>query len=126
MGPIERILIGLALAAVLLGLRLATRRFQLPPPPLLLPLLAVLLWGVLGGTARPAGVQWLGAVDELATAYALIGLLGWLALECPEALGWWRTTRCGASASTSRWGTVSRSPWATRSRRPGRASCCCG
>ncbi len=92
MGPIERILVGLALVAVLLALRLATRRFQLPPPPLLLPLLAVLLWCGLGGTARPAGVQWLGAVDELATAYALIALVGWLALECPEALGWWRPT----------------------------------
>jgi small-conductance mechanosensitive channel/CRP-like cAMP-binding protein len=92
MGTMERILIGLALVAVLLALRLATRRFRLPPPPLLLPLLAVLLWCVLGGTARPAGVQWLGAVDELATAYALIALLGWLGLECPEALGWWRPT----------------------------------
>jgi small-conductance mechanosensitive channel len=45
-----------------------------------------------GGTARPAGVQWLGALDELATSYALITLLGWLTLECPEALGWWRPT----------------------------------
>jgi hypothetical protein len=92
MGPIERILIGLALVAALLLLRLATRRFRLPPPPLLLPLVAVLLWCVLGNITRPAGVQWLGAVDELATAYALIALLAWLGLECPEALGWWRPT----------------------------------
>ena len=35
MGTMERILIGLALVAVLLGVRLATRRFRLPPPPLL-------------------------------------------------------------------------------------------
>jgi small-conductance mechanosensitive channel/CRP-like cAMP-binding protein len=90
MGTMERILIGLALVAVLLGLRLATRRFRLPPPPLLLPLAAVLLWCLLGNTVRPAGLQWLGAVDELATAYALIALLAWLTLECPEALGWWR------------------------------------
>ena len=75
MGQIERSLIGLALVAALLALRLATRRFRLPAPPLLMPLLAVLLWWVLGTTARPAGVQWLGAVDELATAYGLIGLL---------------------------------------------------
>ncbi len=37
-------------------------------------------------------MQWLGAVDELATAYALIALLAWLTLECPAALGWWRPT----------------------------------
>jgi len=92
MAPIERILIGLALVGALLALRLGTRRLQLPDSPLRLPLVAVLLWGFLGTTARPAGVQWLGAVDELATAYALIALLSWLTLECPEALGWWRPT----------------------------------
>ena len=92
MGPIERILIGLALVGALLALRLGTRRLQLPDSPLRLPLVAVLLWGVLGTTARPAGVQWLGAMDELATAYALIALLSWLTLECPAALGWWRPT----------------------------------
>ncbi|MDM7951643.1 MAG: mechanosensitive ion channel family protein [Cyanobium sp. CZS 25K] len=92
MGPIERILIGLALVAAWLALQQAARRFRLPPPPWRLPLLAVILWCLLNGTARPAGLQWLGALDELATAYALVALVAWLTLECPEALRWWQPT----------------------------------
>jgi small-conductance mechanosensitive channel/CRP-like cAMP-binding protein len=71
---------------------LVTRRRRLPPPPRVMPLVALFLWSLLSGTSRPAGLQWLGAVDELAVSYALIGLLGWLLLECPSAMGWWRPT----------------------------------
>jgi small-conductance mechanosensitive channel/CRP-like cAMP-binding protein len=92
MGPLERGLIALALVAALLVLQLATRQWRLPPPPRVLPLVAVLLWALLSGTARPLGLRWLGAADELASAYALIALLAWLSLECPAALGWWRPT----------------------------------
>ncbi|WP_216900458.1 mechanosensitive ion channel family protein [Synechococcus sp. CCY 9618] len=89
---LERALLSLVLVAGLLLLVLATRRRRLPPPPRVMPLVAVLLWCLLSGSTRPAGLRWLGAVDELAIAYALIGLLAWLTLECPAALGWWRPT----------------------------------
>lgn len=89
---IERGLIAVALLAVQLALPPIARRCRLPPPPRVLPLTALGFWVLLGGSQRPAGLIWLGALDELAIAYALIALLAWLALECPEALGWWRPT----------------------------------
>ncbi|KEF41480.1 MAG: hypothetical protein ER33_11165 [Cyanobium sp. CACIAM 14] len=92
MGLLGRGLISLALVGILLTLLVATRRLRLPPPPRVMPLVAVILWWLLSGTTRPAGLRWLGAVDDLAIAYALIGLLAWLLLECPAALGWWRPT----------------------------------
>jgi small-conductance mechanosensitive channel/CRP-like cAMP-binding protein len=92
MALFERGLVGLALLGGLLLLLLATRQRHLPPPPRVMPLVAVILWWLLSGTSRPIGLRWLGAVDELAIAYALIGLLAWLILECPAALGWWRPT----------------------------------
>ncbi|MFN6337276.1 MAG: cyclic nucleotide-binding domain-containing protein [Cyanobacteriota bacterium] len=78
----------------LLGLRLWCLRRKLPPPPLVLPLLAAASWA-LGATVPlelvPRGQRlWFSLADELLVAFATIRLLIWLGLEWPAGVGWWR------------------------------------
>ncbi|MEB3242280.1 MAG: mechanosensitive ion channel family protein [Cyanobacteriota bacterium] len=90
-----RIWLGVALVvAVVLGLRLWCRRRRVSPPPLVLPVLAALSWG-LGASAplqllSPSQQLWLSLADDLLVAFTIIRLLVWLGVEVPAGLGWWR------------------------------------
>ena len=81
-------------AALLLGLRQLSRRRDWPPPPLRLPLLALLSWVLTPPVTALAGAgqhrPWLALADELLLSYAGLALLLWLGLELPGGLGWWR------------------------------------
>lgn len=93
---IELNLLGLA---SVVGLRLICRRWQIPRPPLVMPLLAALVvpWlfqsqsmpiNALSGDLK----AWLGAVNKLIGGYAAIRIAGWLALDIPPRMGWWKAT----------------------------------
>jgi small-conductance mechanosensitive channel/CRP-like cAMP-binding protein len=82
------------LTLVLWAVRRVCQRRGLPPPPLRLPLLAILAWGLLaalpmGGLPAPQRL-WVSLTDDLLPAFAAIRLLTWLLLELPGGLGWWR------------------------------------
>jgi small-conductance mechanosensitive channel/CRP-like cAMP-binding protein len=84
----------LLLTLVLLAVRRGCRQRGLPPPPLRLPLLAALAWGLLAtlpidGLPPPQRL-WVSLTDDLLPAFAAIRLLTWLCLELPGGLGWWR------------------------------------
>ena len=83
----------IALIAGLLLIRRACLARQLPPPPLRLPLVAVLVWALirslplppLAPTYRP----WYELSDDLLLACAAVRLLIWATLELPGGLRWW-------------------------------------
>jgi small-conductance mechanosensitive channel/CRP-like cAMP-binding protein len=84
----------LVLTVVLLAIWRGCRRRGLPDPPLRLPLLAILAWGLLA-TLPPGGLPpsqrlWLALAEELLPVLAAIRLLIWLTLELPGGLRWWR------------------------------------
>ena len=91
---LQRTLISLLGAAVILGLALASRRRQLPRPPWPLVLLALASWVILGGggAALPGGDAqlWLSPIDELLLGFAALRMTLWAALEIPGGLGLWR------------------------------------
>ena len=82
------------LAALVLGIRLFCQHRQLPPPPIRLPLVAVLVWALLAslplGSLPFAQRLWLSLADDLLVAFAAIRVLIWLAVELPAGFGWWR------------------------------------
>lgn len=84
----------LVLTMVLLAIWRGCRRRGLPEPPLRLPLLAILAWGLLAtlplGGLPPSQLLWLSLSEELLPVFASIRLLIWLALELPGGLRWWR------------------------------------
>ena len=84
----------LVLTMVLLATWRGCRRRGLPDPPLRLPLLAILAWGLLAtlplGGLPPSQLLWLSLSEELLPVFASIRLLIWLALELPGGLRWWR------------------------------------
>jgi len=94
MGLLERALLSLVGAVLILGLALASRRRQLPRPPWVLVLLALASWVLLGGGGPElpgkAAQLWLSPVDELLLSFAALRLALWSGLEVPGSLGWWR------------------------------------
>jgi small-conductance mechanosensitive channel len=82
-----------ALIAGLLLIRRLSLVRRLPPPPLRLPLIAVLVWALirslpvppLAPTYRP----WYELSDDLLLACAAVKLLIWTAVELPGGLGLW-------------------------------------
>lgn len=94
MALIERLLLGLVLAAgLVLGQRLIRRR-QLPPLPLKLSLVALASWIVvplieaLGPPDRY--LRWVALSDTWLLALAGLSLSLWMLMELPAGLGWWR------------------------------------
>ena len=69
----------LVLTMVLLAIWRGCRRRGLPEPPLRLPLLAILAWGLLAtlplGGLPPAQLLWLSLSEELLPVFAAIRLL---------------------------------------------------
>jgi CRP-like cAMP-binding protein len=94
MDGVARMLAAAAAAALLFGLRQLSRRRDWPPPPLRLPLLALVSWVLEGPATALAGGgsprPWLDLADDLLLSYAGLALLLWLGLELPGGLGWWR------------------------------------
>ena len=91
---LQRALISLMGAVLIVGLTLASRRRQLPRPPWLLVLCALASWAVFGGKnpALPGinGQVWLSPIDELLLSFAALRLAIWAVLELPGSFGLWR------------------------------------
>jgi small-conductance mechanosensitive channel/CRP-like cAMP-binding protein len=93
MSLLQRVLIALALEALLLAGALLCRRRRLVPVPLGLPSLALLLWVVLTGlpgqVLPPDTRPWRDSVLILSRSYALIQLALWAGFDLPGFLPWW-------------------------------------
>lgn len=94
MQPLELNLLGIT---TLLAIRVLCQKLELPRPPRILPLLAIVVspWLNHGMTthALPQGGSmhlYLIAVNHLLIGYTAVRIAGWIVLKIPPHLGWWK------------------------------------
>lgn len=88
MTPLVASLQSLVAVSVWLGLRPCCRAIRVPPPPLLLPLLASVALPWLQPAGNGDDSDTIALASALLGSYAAIQVGGWLLLELPPHLGW--------------------------------------
>ena len=94
MHPLELNLLGIT---ALLAIRGLCQKLELPRPPQVLPLLAIVVtpWlnhALTTNTMSPSGKMhlYLLAINHLLIGYTAVRVAGWLGLQIPPHLGWWK------------------------------------